>query len=264
MKHLRSMLELLALTTTLLTTACGAPTESLGSLSARIVIDRKVLDYVKAFQVFALKPTTTSGASVTCDDFPSNFRIGDPRLQYCFPDSDPVARAGCQAQIPWSGATTAAQMNLKVPAGERLLLVVRGMGTATLPVARGCVENVVLTEQGSPHEVPVDALATMGAACFTDADCEVSTDLKCQHDANLPGNACAKLACNANQDCLPGSVCVLNDATNGFCARPCDSPADCKGMGQGTQFYTCEGRTGPDGCQQVCVWPEWNKNYACN
>lgn len=268
MRRLNGKLGLLTLIA-LAAGGCGAPTENIGSLGARIVIDRKVLTYVKAFQVFALKPTTTSGQSVTCDDFPSNFRISeppDPRLQYCFPESDPVAYAGCKDQINWNGAQTEAQMKLKVPSGQRLLLIVKGIAptsSGTLAVARGCVEGLQLTE-GEARTVTVDALATMGASCFTDNDCELHNDIKCQRDANLPGNYCGKVGCNADQDCLPGSVCVLNDATAGFCARPCDTSADCKGAGQSPKFYNCEGRTGPGGCQKVCIWPEWNKNYACN
>lgn len=245
--------------------AGGCSEEPVGSLAMKIVIDGKLMSFVQVFQVFAIKPETTDGQSVTCGDFPTPFQIGNSRLQQCFGDDQPTLQAGCRAQLAWGGDQSEAKLKLNVPVNERLLIIARGLAnTSSGPfvVARGCAENQQFIE-GTNDPVTIDVLASTGKSCFDTSDCELNSSMTCHRDANLPGNYCAKILCNSDLDCLPGSVCVLDAASGGLCARPCDTEADCKGAGQGTQFYACEGRTGPDGCKNVCVWPEWNKTNKC-
>lgn len=252
----------LALTVALLAQGCSE--QPIASLSAQVVVDRNLMTFVQVFQLYALRATTTDGQSVTCDDFPSPFQIGNPRLQACFGDDEPALQQGCRAQISWSGEPSEAKLGLTVPLNERLLFVARGLAnTSSGPfiVARGCAENVEFNEAKN-HVVKIDVLASTGKPCFDVSDCELNGQMICHRDAHLPGNYCAKIRCNADSDCLPGSVCVLDVATGGLCARPCDTVADCKGTGQ-IGPHPCEGRTGPGGCRTVCVWPDWNKSTAC-
>ncbi|PID38448.1 MAG: hypothetical protein CSB49_05530 [Proteobacteria bacterium] len=243
-----------------LNAACSE--EPVASLSMKIVLDRKVMSYVKAFQVFAIKPQTTDGQSVTCDDFPTPFQIGNSRLQSCFGDDQPSLQAGCSAQIAWSGdPNQRASLKLTVPVNERLLIIAKGLATRSFVVARGCAEGQFV--EGANAKVSIDVLASTGRPCFDTSDCELNSSMICHRDPNLPGNYCAKILCNADIDCLPGSVCVLDAATGGLCARPCDSQNDCKDAGKSPQFYECLGRKGPGGCKHVCIWRQWNPNTTC-
>jgi hypothetical protein len=243
----------------------GCNEQPIGKFSAKILLDRKLMSFVQAFEIFALKPQTTDGQSVTCGDFPTPFQIGNSRLQDCFGDDQPGLRAGCRAAFSWSGEETKATLKLNVPVNERLLIVARGLANTSsgaFVVARGCKENLLFTE-GSNDPEEIDVLASTGRPCFDASDCELNSTVTCHQDANLPGNYCAKIQCNADIDCVPGSVCVLDAATGGLCARPCDSQSDCKDAGKSPKFYECVGRSGPGGCKNVCVWRDWNPGNKC-
>ncbi|MCK5796498.1 MAG: hypothetical protein KAI47_04915 [Deltaproteobacteria bacterium] len=258
---LLNLIGLLALAgVTIILPACGD--EPVAHFSAKIVQDRKVMSFVEVFQIFAIKPQTRDGQSVTCSDFPTPFHIGDAALQLCFGDDQAQLQPGCQAQTAWSGETKAATLKLRIPTGERLLIIAKGLANTPggpFVVARGCQENLTFGE-GSNPPVTLDVLASVGRPCFDDSDCETMTTCN-NTDPDLPGGYCSRWPCNADLDCLPGSVCVLDEKTGGLCARACDTVADCKGTGK--TIYGCEHRSGTGGCQAVCVWHDWNKSKIC-
>jgi hypothetical protein len=240
--------------------ACAPPPEaSPGQLRLGIVQDSAIFQVIEAFQIHVVKATTTAGASVSCGDIPSTFRVGNPQLVSVV---DPVGFA-------WKPSSDEAHSpTFQVPSDEKLVVIVQGLTrhtTGVHAVARGCVDStdeggarVALTfKPGTTQNLGVDVRATTGAACTTQADCEL--DLICQTGTDWKGGYCAKVGCTGDQVCPPGSRCV-STTSGGLCLGICDAPKDCD-----TSRQDCIGRVGPttSGCASVCGWPLWNSSKKC-
>jgi hypothetical protein len=235
-----------------LVASCAAPPdESIGALRLGIVQDSAIFKVIEAFQIHVIKATTTAGASVTCGDIPSNFRLGDTQLQ---PVIDPVG-------IPWTGGTEEARsQSFQVPAGEKVVVVVTGLtryekGVQT--IARGCQDNLIL-KAGAKEELTIDVKATTGMPCTTTPECELN--LICNKGAGFPGGYCAKIGCTGDVQCPPGAHCISETSLGGICLGTCDASKDCD-----TTRQDCVGRIGPTtkGCGAVCAWPLWNSGNKC-
>jgi hypothetical protein len=245
-------MRLLSLASLLFYAACLDPGIEAAYFKASVVIDPAVFSATKAFQVVVYGGKNKQGAVVTCDEFPSTYRDGDSQLV--------IADAG--QTIPWSGATTQADVALTaVPAGERLLVSVLALAPyagGTQIVGRGCAEPKEPFKAGSQDNlVEVDVVAATGKSCGDPSECE--SGLTCTSDALLGGGYCAKVGCGSPQDCPPGSACVYNSATGGFCAQACSVLADCNAL----KGLECLKRSGPGACSNVCVSATWNEGSQC-
>ena len=233
------------------TTCVAPPDERVGGLRLGIVQDSAIFKIIEAFQIHVVKATTTAGASVTCGDIPSNFKLGDTQL---LPMIDPLG-------IPWKGGTEEARSpSFQVPAGEKVVVVVTGLtryekGVHT--VARGCQDNLIL-KAGSTQDLSIDVKATTGMACMATPECELN--LICNKGASFPGGYCAKVGCTGDIQCPPGSHCISDTSLGGICLGMCDAPKDCD-----TSRQDCVGRIGPTakGCAAVCIWPLWSTGNKC-
>jgi len=240
------------------TPACEPPPragDELGRVQLGLVLDAAVFKVIQVFQVHVVKATTTSGASVTCQDIPANYKTGDSSL---------VPIDGTPKSISWSGDTKEARVeSFEVPADERLVFVAKGLAQyaqGVQTVAVGCQDNLTF-KAGAKQELSIDVRATTGAACNGQPECE--NGLFCQKGEGFSGGYCAKYPCGGDQDCPPGTHCVNDPDSGGLCLRACESPADCNTSPP--QSQDCVGRAGPSGagCPTVCVYPLWNKTGKC-
>ena len=230
------------------TAACTTSEEaSIGRIELSLS-DTAILDAVEKFCVYIFRGTTTGGATLTCDDFPDRYRIDDLDQQH---HADLVTLG--QAEINWNGGTADPSFDrIAVDPDLPLLIIVHGVAQPApgqiVAVAHGCAEQSALAA-GAAATVSVDARATAGTGCASQAQCE--TGLECHRDSGCFANGyCTTTGCVTGKTCWPGSTCTTDDVvTDGICLRNCNNIQDCEAVLQ----QACSQPSGVANGKSVCV-----------
>lgn len=244
--------------------ACHAD-ETITSIRMKVVQDSKVFTHVTRFRVSVFAVTSVQGSDVVCDDFPKTYTsIADKPKNASTENGESQAKDPnhplmtlAQEALAWDGKTTEAQLNLVVPAKQKLVLVAEGLAE-TKVVARGCQVLDPLVEK-SDQSLALDLIATTGKGCASDEECEAGATCVL-NTISESGGYCAVIGCAIDESsCPPGSSCVSDGATQGICARNCQNAGDCDTI-SGQQ---CENRKGPTTCALVCAATKWNALEKC-
>jgi|GEM_PF-4397600 hypothetical protein len=236
------------------TTAC---TNTEGASVGRIELalsDTAVLAAVERFRVYIFRGTTTAGTTLSCDDFPEKYRIDDLNQQH---HADLVTLA--QSEIAWNGGSSEPSFErIAIDADVPLLIIIHGVSQPApgqiVAVAHGCATQSALAA-GAAATVSVDARATAGRGCVSQAQCEVG--LECHRDSGCFSNGyCTTTGCAEGTACLPGSTCSTDDTVkSGICLRNCNNTQDCDAALQ----QDCFQPSGVAGDQLVCVHTFFHK-----
>jgi hypothetical protein len=236
---------------------CGPGADRVEGVGFRLVPHDALLHCaIRVFQVYVIDGVSKQGSPVRCADLVgARFRPTDPALHFLVP----------LVNVAWTcpQVVEARAEHIAVPAERPVVFLVKGLaqfakGTAT--IGSGCKDNQVFAA-GAAGTVDIDVVATMGAPCAAQVDCELG--LSCLQGAGFLGGYCVKSPCGSDADCTPASSCVADEAGLGRCMRACKAVADCA-VAETQDAQDCVGRTSPQGsCARVCVFPLWNSANSC-
>jgi hypothetical protein len=244
---------------------CGLPpgNDQPAGVRLALVTDTYLFKVIQVVQVNVIKAASSPGLLSCLDVQGGKYNPDDPRFELLV--SPPPAKA-------LTGHSPTKEVvidSFEVPAGERALILVRGLAQhagGTFPVAQGCKDELMF-EAGSANPVEIDVTASTGAACSEVADCQVGLSCQRTPDKLSPfyGGYCAKVGCGGDQDCPPGSRCISSSSGGNLCLRACEAYGDCTIVSGGQAVQDCVGRVGPTvkGCGAVCVYPTWDKAREC-
>ena len=226
-----------------------------GAVNPGFVTDREIQKIIEFYQLTVLRSKTKKGAALTCSDIPGIYRMGHPDLFILSTHKITRKQKSISPEVV---------SKVKIPAGEQVIVVVEGVAKDSKNqhhiVARGCAGGVQYKECGvSPLGVDgpleIDLIATTGASCAADSDCESASGMRCHKGPLYKGGYCAKNGCTSDAMCPPGSVCLSHSQWVGFCARRCSSITDCKTTGIQLSVLDCVLRLGPTtgGMAKACL-----------
>ena len=243
------------------------PSRDGGQVNPGFVTDRELQKIVDFYQLTVLKNTTKKGkgSRLTCSDIPGTYRLNHPDLVILSTQTIKRAQKGISPEVVGQ---------VKIPAKEPVVIVVEavtrdGKGNYHI-VGRGCSDDVQYKQCSTVplgHDAPleIDVIATTGASCNTDADCETGSSMRCNKGPYFKGGYCAKIGCANDGFCPPGAVCVSDQLWGGLCARVCSTITDCKSTGTQPTELDCICRLGPTSAGQAraCLHWQYNTSFSC-
>ena len=253
----------------LIATGCSDPEPEVipcpkrdGSANPGFVTDRELQKIIDFYQLTVLKNTTRKGSRLTCGDIPGTYRLNNPELVILSTQTIQRSKKGISPEVVG---------NVSIPTGQQVVIVVEAVakdGTGNFHIiGRGCAQDInykscSTVPVGYDSPLAIDVIATTGAACAADTDCEKG--MRCNKGANFMGGYCAKIGCSNDGICPPGAVCVSDQLWGGLCGRKCSTITDCKITAtQGQMDCVC--RLGPTTAGQAlaCLHPQYNTKYSC-
>jgi len=229
------------------------------------VTDRELQKIIGFYQLTVLKNTTKKGARLTCSDIPGTYRLNNPELVILSTQTVQRVKKGINPEVAG---------NVSIPTGQQVVIVVEAVAQDVNKkyhiVGRGCKHDVLYKQcsnvpVGYDSPLPIDVIATTGASCSTDSDCETSSGMRCNKGPYFKGGYCAKIGCAKDGKCPPGAVCVSDQLWGGLCGRKCSSITDCKSTGTQPPDWDCVCRLGPTtaGQARACLDFRYNTKYSC-
>jgi len=237
-----------------------------GGANPGFVTDRELQKIIDFYQLTVLRSTTKKGARLTCGDIPGQYRLNSPDLVILSTRTIQRAKKDISPEVVGQ---------VSIPTGQQVVIVVEAVATDGKGkyhiVGRGCAHDVnykscSTVPVGYDSPLAIDVIATTGAACAADSDCETGSKMRCNKGPYFQGGYCAKIGCATDGTCPPGAVCVSDPLWGGLCGRKCSTITDCKLNSTSTQEQqACVCRLGPTtaGYAKACLHVLYNTKYSC-
>ncbi len=236
-----------------------------GAVNSGFVTDRELQKIIGFYQLTVLKNSTKKGARITCADIPGTYRLNNPALAILSTQTVQRVKKGINPEVA---------SKVSIPTNQQVLIVVEAVAKDFKGkyhiVGRGCAHDVrykqcATVPVGYDSPLEIDVIATTGASCTTDADCETGSGMRCNKGPYFKGGYCAKIGCANDGVCPPGAVCVSDQLWGGLCGRKCSTITDCKSTGTQPTELDCVCRLGPTSAGQAraCLHWKYNTNYKC-
>ena len=231
------------------------------------VTDRELQKIIDFYQLTVLKSTTKKGGRLTCSDIPGVYRLNHADLVILSTQTITRAKKGINPEVAGQ---------VKIPTDQQVVIVVEAVTRVVTTdkkivhhiVGRGCGHNITYKQcsgvpVGYDSPLEIDVIATTGASCNVDTDCEKG--MGCNKGTYFKGGYCAKIGCANDGICPPGAVCVSDQPWGGLCGRKCSTITDCKSTGTQPTELDCICRLGPvsGGQARACLHWKYNTSYSC-